>query len=822
MTRIVAIFLAVVLLAGVVQHWNPTVTLAQGTQCYAQVGGVTYSTADAGALRSAVTAATSGATVKVSGACTGVTTVSGSTQVIYVNKNLTIEGGYNPNNWNAAPDPRLYPTTLNAGGLGRVVYNPGFTVTLSNLTITGGRAPDGAAGAPGATGTAGANASFDTSDDGGPGGNGGAGVPGGAGGDGGGIYSLGILTIRNSTLRNNVAGNGGAGGDGGTGGKGGLPGLAGAPDGGAGGNGGAGGAGGAGGRGGAIFSSGSLLITGTTIHDNTSGAGGVGGVGGAGGEGGRGGNWLGDSLRRGGKGGNGGNGGAGGAGGVAGHGSAISVAGANLEVKSSTITGNAMGAGGAGRSGGNGGNGGNGGRSDSWIGGAGGNGGNGGPGSNGGSGGSGGIYGLDGHGALRHGTVVGNNGGAGGAAGAGCVFSCGADGSPGSNGPAGAPGAPGAGRGLTRAGSGSMTVFNSIITGNAGGNCSGTITANAFNRASDSTCNSASVIADPRLGALANNGGPTDTMRPQMDSPVIDAGDPTYVAGSEVDQRGKPRVGNGVTDVGAIEFSQVCAARIGSSATILKSEDSLALQTAVDQLGASGGTVNVAGNCIGARSRSGVAEVQLLWIQKDLTLRGGWNRPFTAFNRTLYPTILDANNEGRVLYVASGRTVTLDSLNLTRGVADDAPGGAAHFEVGTTVTLNSTYVYSNSAPFGLGGGGLYSAGTMLSVLQSSQIYSNTTTGSGGGIHVAATTNLTVTNSSIFGNSAGSGGGIRISSGTLTVTGSQLSTNSATHGGAIYARVGSSISLSATAIEQNSAFDGGGDLCRSGSTNSCRK
>lgn len=65
--------------------------------------------------------------------------------------------------------------------------------------------------------------------------------------------------------------------------------------------------------------------------------------------------------------------------------------------------------------------------------------------------------------------------------------------------------------------------------------------------------------ADPRLAALANNGGPTLTHAPLSNSPAIDLGDPTAMAGEgsvpQFDQRGAPysRVSDGRIDIGAFE-----------------------------------------------------------------------------------------------------------------------------------------------------------------------------------------------------------------------------------------------------------------------------
>ena len=56
---------------------------------------------------------------------------------------------------------------------------------------------------------------------------------------------------------------------------------------------------------------------------------------------------------------------------------------------------------------------------------------------------------------------------------------------------------------------------------------------------------------DPLLGALAQNGGPTETMLIPPQSPAVDAA--ANLIGALVDQRGRTRVlGNGA-DIGAVE-----------------------------------------------------------------------------------------------------------------------------------------------------------------------------------------------------------------------------------------------------------------------------
>jgi hypothetical protein len=58
---------------------------------------------------------------------------------------------------------------------------------------------------------------------------------------------------------------------------------------------------------------------------------------------------------------------------------------------------------------------------------------------------------------------------------------------------------------------------------------------------------------DPRLGPLANNGGPTMTHAPLPGSPVIGAGNPALPDPPTTDQRGFPRTADPAVDMGSVE-----------------------------------------------------------------------------------------------------------------------------------------------------------------------------------------------------------------------------------------------------------------------------
>ena len=102
---------------------------------------------------------------------------------------------------------------------------------------------------------------------------------------------------------------------------------------------------------------------------------------------------------------------------------------------------------------------------------------------------------------------------------------------------------------------GRVTVRNTILSGNGGNNCvtaaGAAFTREGNNVSDDDTCGGPSeiIIADAKLGALANNGGPTMTHALLAGSPAINTGAACTVA---VDQRYAPR--DSKCDIGAFEF----------------------------------------------------------------------------------------------------------------------------------------------------------------------------------------------------------------------------------------------------------------------------
>jgi hypothetical protein len=121
------------------------------------------------------------------------------------------------------------------------------------------------------------------------------------------------------------------------------------------------------------------------------------------------------------------------------------------------------------------------------------------------------------------------------------------------------------GGGVVQSGSATITLQNSIVADNSGGNCYGSVTSSGYNLSSDNTCNFNSTgdmnNTDPKLGTLGNYGGPTQTIPLLFGSPAIDAGNPNGCTDAhghllKTDQRGKPRPDKedtGGCDMGAYE-----------------------------------------------------------------------------------------------------------------------------------------------------------------------------------------------------------------------------------------------------------------------------
>ena len=139
--------------------------------------------------------------------------------------------------------------------------------------------------------------------------------------------------------------------------------------------------------------------------------------------------------------------------------------------------------------------------------------------------------------------------------------------------------------------------------------------------------------------------------------------------------------------------------------------DYASIQEAVDAA-VSGDVIKVAtGAYTNMNNHGGLAQV--VYVSKTVTIRGGyttddWVTPDPLAN----PTTLDAQGQGRVVYITGGVSPILEGLRITGGNAtglgggpwggDDAGGGV--YILAATAALNNCRVFNNTAETG---GGLY-------------------------------------------------------------------------------------------------------------------
>jgi len=329
---------------------------------------------------------------------------------------------------------------------------------------------------------------------------------------------------------------------------------------------------------------------------------------------------------------------------------------------------------------------------------------------------------------------------------------------------------------------GSVTLANTIIaenTASTGPDLDGAVTSLGYNLIGNSSGGSGFVAsdllnADPLLGPLQSNGGPTETMALLPGSPAFAAGSVGLIpSGITTDQRGLPRIVNGFVDIGAFEVQvYIVLSTADSGGGTLR----FAL-TQADQFG--GGVIDIAASgLIGLMS-------PLPAIGSGVEILGPGANNLTV----------SGNEANTVFVVNSGATATIAGLTIANG--SSSSGGGIENE-GTLTVTNSTLA-GNSAS--LYGGGIFNDGALT--VANSTLAGNSASLYGAGIYNAGT--LTVTNSTLAGNSGGIGAGI-YNAGTLTVTNSTLAGNSGGIGAGI-GTFGGTVTLANTIVAMNTAHTG---------------
>ncbi|MCA9949956.1 MAG: right-handed parallel beta-helix repeat-containing protein, partial [Anaerolineales bacterium] len=363
--------------------------------------------------------------------------------------------------------------------------------------------------------------------------------------------------------------------------------------------------------------------------------------------------------------------------------------------------------------------------------------------------------------------------------------------------------------------SGTVTIGNSIIANSTSGNdCGGPITSGGHNLDSDNTCslNATGDIpgTNPLLDPLADNGGDTETHALQAGSAAIDAGDNATCTAT--DQRGLSRPAGLACDIGAYEYIPCFVERTGDNVTDFMSADASAVQDAINTASPDD-TIKIAGTCAGVQQTGSFT--QTVYINKNLTLQGGYDPDnwLASPDPNTYPTVLDAEDNGRVVYLANASQLTLAGLTLQNGHISSGNGGGLYVAASGMVTISQSHLYSNTAT---AAGGIYISPNSEVSLSDSTVNANeslATNADGGGIGNNNGT-LNLMNVAMFDNEAGRQGGALSNNGQTTIINSDIYSNTAgTFGGAIVGN--NQLTIENSRIANNWAENQGGAMHFSG-------
>jgi PKD repeat protein len=207
--------------------------------------------------------------------------------------------------------------------------------------------------------------------------------------------------------------------------------------------------------------------------------------------------------------------------------------------------------------------------------------------------------------------------------------------------------------------------------------------------------------------------------------------------------------------------------------------------------------------------------IQVVYINKSVTIRGGYTTSDWLFPDPIaHPTIVDAQGQGRVIYVTGSITPTVENLRLTGGNAAGLGGisgayddGGGVYVISATLSMKNNQVYGNTADRGGGVHVMYSPAALIN----NAIFANTAGGGGGGVYVDYSDSALLSGNTITNNIANfSGGGVFMDNSDAALTAGTVYSNTASDGGGVYL-TDSSATLSSTVLLTNTAQTSGGGV-----------
>jgi predicted outer membrane repeat protein len=279
------------------------------------------------------------------------------------------------------------------------------------------------------------------------------------------------------------------------------------------------------------------------------------------------------------------------------------------------------------------------------------------------------------------------------------------------------------------------------------------------------------------------------------EAPAADQADPLSPVRRDFDD--DPRPTNQGPDMGADE---VAGCRVELNGVIYGS-----IQAAMADA-QTGDTIRVSGRCSGVhpyntgtpggggcRGDNGIIQTTV-HIDRNVILQGGWNEEFTVQGEEV--TVLDANELGRVIYIAPGVTATVESFQIVNGALSGANGNGAGICIdNASPTIWNNELITNTATRGAA---IYSINS-AAVIDGNRIHHNDadaqTPAYGGGVYVVGATAASIWNNFIYANTAQTHGAAFYSeSGNHrfwhnTLVGNNLASTAGNQGAGVYVAAG---------------------------------
>ncbi len=238
------------------------------------------------------------------------------------------------------------------------------------------------------------------------------------------------------------------------------------------------------------------------------------------------------------------------------------------------------------------------------------------------------------------------------------------------------------------------------------------------------------------------------------------------------------------------------------------------VQTAVSLAGNGDSIYLAAGTYLGAGS-------SLLVIPTSVQLLGGWDGSASGpiyRNPDTFPTILDGQNQRRVIFINQNTSPLIDGIHLINGnTGGDGGGIYANF---ASPFVSRCQIYNNVA--GSSGGGIYFNNSPNAVVRFTSLKDNTANlFLGGGIYIRNGNNTLLFNNDVINNDSGTGGGgIFIdSSDNTTILSNQIYSNTTnTTGAGIFLAGSDDISANYNLVQWNTAATQGGGIHLNNSKN----